>query len=89
MWSKNKKAQTVTEREHVGRIKEMDCIVCQAPGPSEAHEIKQGQWFTSFPLCYSCHRGPYGIHGTKTHLIVRKMDEMQCLNDTIRLLLYV
>ncbi len=89
MWSKNKTPQTVTEREHVGRIKAMPCCVCDAKAPSEAHEIEQGEWFTSIPVCYSCHRGPYGIHGTKTHLKVRKLDEMKCLNDTIRALLYV
>ena len=43
MWSKNKKAPTRAESEHIARIKEMDCVICDAPGPSEAHEIEQGQ----------------------------------------------
>jgi hypothetical protein len=38
--SKNKPAQTQAERSHVARIKAMDCIVCSASGPSEAHEIE-------------------------------------------------
>lgn len=57
MYSKNKKAMTAAERRHVARIKEMNCVVCDQAGPSECHEIKQGQWFTSLPVCPDCHRG--------------------------------
>ncbi len=88
MYSKNKKAPTVAEREHITRIKEMDCVVCGASGPSECHEIEQGQWFTSMPLCADCHRGSLnGIHGQKRMWAVRKMDELSALNETIRLVM--
>ena len=30
------------ERAHLGRVKELPCSVCDAPGPSEAHHTKQG-----------------------------------------------
>ena len=88
MHSKNKKAMTNLEREHVVRIKEMACIVCEQSGPSEAHEIDQGEWFTSLPLCSDCHRGYNGIHGTKALWRVRKMDELKALNETIKKLFY-
>lgn len=85
MQSKNKPSMTAAERRHVTMIKEMDCVVCGASGPSECHEIEQGQWFTSMPLCPSCHRNNFsGIHGQKRAWIVRKMDELSALNETIR-----
>jgi hypothetical protein len=36
------------------------------------------------PLCPSCHRGPKGIHGDKTMLRIRKVDEMDLLNETLQ-----
>ena len=73
MQSKNKKAPTVAERQHIERIKRMPCSVCEAGAPSDCHEIKQGQWFTSIPLCFDCHRSYNGLHGTKALWKVRKM----------------
>lgn len=85
MQSKNKKAMTVAEREHVTRIKEMPCGVCETRGPSEAHEIEQGQWFTSIPLCEDCHRGSFnGIHGQQRIWKVKKLTELLVLNNTVR-----
>jgi len=84
MHSKNKKAMTALERKHVGKIKEMACIVCEQSGPSEAHEIDQGEWFTSLPLCADCHRGYNGLHGTKALWRIRKMDELKALNLTLQ-----
>lgn len=79
---------TSIEREHVAKIKEMDCVICNAAGPSECHEIKQGQWFTSMPLCSDCHRGSFnGWHGQKRMWAVKKMDELDALNVTIQRLL--
>lgn len=90
MQSKNKPSMTKAERKHVTRIKEMPCGVCEAPGPSEAHELKQGQWFTSIPLCADCHRGEFnGIHGQARIWAVKKLDEQEVLNETIRQLLVV
>jgi hypothetical protein len=87
MQSKNKKAPTVSERRHIARIKEMNCVICDAAGPSECHEINQGQWYTSMPLCPDCHRGSInGIHGQKRMWAVQKMDELSALNKTIETL---
>ena len=85
MHSKNKKSMTNLEREHVTRIKEMGCIICNGGGPSEAHEIEQGQWFISLPLCSDCHRGVQnGIHGQKRMWNILKLDELKALNLTLQ-----
>lgn len=85
MQSKNKPSMTKAEKAHVKRVKEMQCGVCEQPGPSECHELKQGQWFTSIPLCSDCHRGGFnGIHGQARIWSVKRLDEMEVLNETIR-----
>ena len=84
MWSKNKSRPTAQARKHAERLASMPCGVCGAPGPSEVHEIRQGQFFTSIPLCADCHRGSHnGIHGQKRIWNVRKLDELAVLNSVI------
>ena len=84
MQSKNKKAPTAAERRHIVAVKSLPCSVCDAPGPSDCHEIKQGQWFTSVALCPSCHTGSVmGIHGQKRMWAIKKMDELDSLSVTI------
>lgn len=88
MQSKNKKAPTVAEREHIERVKELPCSVCDEHGPSDAHEIKQGQWFTAVALCKSCHQGSLlGLHGQRRAWTLRKMDEVDALAVTIQRLM--
>ena len=82
--SKTKKPMTTAERAHVARVKELDCVVCGASGPSEAHEPEQGLWFISVPLCPACHRGPEGWHGTRLRWSLRKMDELKAIDQTNR-----
>jgi hypothetical protein len=75
---------TAKERAHLGRVKELQCSVCDAPGPSEAHHVKQGQQYTAVALCESCHRGALmGWHGQRRAWAIRKMDELSALNKTI------
>ncbi len=84
MRSKNKPAPTAAERRHIERVAALPCVVCDAPGPSEVHEIKQGQWFTSCALCPDCHRGAFnGLHGQKRMWAVKKMDELDALAATV------
>lgn len=86
MHSKNKKAQTAAEKRHVTRLAELPCVVCGAHGV-EVHEIKQGAWFLSCALCPDCHRGSVnGIHGQRRIWAVKKMDELDALSETIRML---
>ena len=88
MQSKNKPTPTTAERAHIERIKGMACVVCGAPGPSEAHEVEQGLWFLSMPLCADCHRGGHnGIHGQRRIWQVRRLTELGALNENFRRLM--
>lgn len=79
---------TKREREHLARVKELPCSVCEASGPSEAHHIKQGLQYTCIPLCQDCHRGSLnGLHGQKRMWSLMKMDELDALNLTVQRLL--
>lgn len=88
MKSKNKPAQTKAESDWAGRIAERDCVVCDAPGPSEVHEPEQGLWFASMPLCFECHRGKNGWHGTRLRWSLRKMTELKAINQTVEMLVW-
>ena len=73
------------ERVHLARIKEMDCGVCGAAGPSDAHHVEQHMQFICIQLCKDCHQGSHnGIHGQRSIWNVLKKTEMNVLNDTIR-----
>lgn len=85
MQSKNKPAPTKAERDHIENVKLLPCSVCDANGPSECHEIKQGQWFTSIALCQDCHRDPVmGLHGQRRAWLIRKVDELDALAVTVQ-----
>jgi hypothetical protein len=76
---------TKTEREHLGKIKEMPCGVCGANGPSDAHHVEQHLQYLCIPLCKDCHQGSFnGIHGQARIWSVYKLTEMSVLNETIR-----
>lgn len=76
------------EREHLAKIKALPCACCDAPGPSDAHHVTQGQQWMCIPLCKDCHTGPFlGIHGQKRAWTIRKMGELDALNKTIERLM--
>jgi hypothetical protein len=76
------------EREHLARVKELPCSVCDANGPSEAHHMKQHRQYTCIALCESCHRSNFnGIHGQARIWKVLKLDELDALNVTIQRLI--
>lgn len=84
MQSPNKRAPTRAEKRHCQRVAALPCSVCGQAGPSEVHEIKQGQWYTSVALCADCHRGSLlGLHGQRRAWIIRKMDEIDALAVTV------
>jgi len=73
------------EREHLAKVKALPCSVCDAPGPSEAHHVKQGLQYTCVALCESCHRsGHNGWHGGRAMWRIKKMDEIDALNVTLK-----
>ena len=85
MHTKNARAITASERRHLARVKALPCSVCDAPPPSDAHHIKQGAHFATVALCRDCHQGGFaGWHGQQRAWTLRKMDEMDALNVTIR-----
>lgn len=76
---------TAAERRHLGRVKELPCSVCDAPGPTEAHHVKQHRQYTCIALCADCHRGGFnGIHGQQRAWKLRKMEELDALNITLQ-----
>ena len=84
MRSKTSKSISAAERVHVGRVKALPCSVCDEPGPSDAHHIKQGQHYTVVALCKSCHQGSLmGLHGQRRMWAIKKMDELDSLSVTI------
>ena len=79
---------TDKEREHLAAVKELPCSVCDHPGPSEAHHIEQRQQYTCVALCESCHRGSVlGWHGQRRMWAIKKMNELDALNVTVRRLI--
>jgi hypothetical protein len=76
------------ERAHIQRVKELPCSVCEAPGPSDAHHIEQSLQYCVVALCKDCHQGAVmGWHGQKRMWAIKKMNELDALNVTIRNLL--
>lgn len=76
------------ERDHLARVKDLPCSVCDQAAPSEAHHIEQHKQFLCIPLCESCHRSSFnGIHGQARIWKVMKKTEMSCLNETVQRLL--
>ncbi len=79
---------TDAERVHLANVKELPCSLCDAPGPSEAHHVEQGLQYTCIALCADCHRGALmGLHGQRRMWAIKKMDELDALNVTIKRLL--
>lgn len=73
------------ERRWVDLVRSLQCSVCDAAGPSHAHEIEQGLWFASVALCPDCHQGPRnGLHGQRRMWALKKMDETKALAVTVR-----
>jgi len=84
MRTKNSKPLTPAERAHLEAVKLLPCSLCNAPPPSAAHHIKQGQHFTTVALCDDCHQGSFnGLHGQRRMWTVMKMDEIDALAVTI------
>jgi hypothetical protein len=76
------------ERLHLARVKMLPCSVCDKSGPSEAHHYKQGLQYTCIALCQDCHTNSIlGWHGQKRMWHIKKMDEIDALNNTIKRLL--
>lgn len=79
---------TAKQRKHLATIKQMDCGVCGQTGPSDAHHIEQHKQYLCIPLCKDCHQGSHnGWHGNRAIWNVKKLTEMDVLNNTLAQLL--
>jgi hypothetical protein len=79
---------TQAERRHLAAVKSLPCSLCDAPGPSDAHHVRQHRQYTCVALCKECHQGAImGWHGEKAMWRIKKMDELDALNVTLRRLL--
>jgi hypothetical protein len=89
MRSVNSRAHDRDESAHLAAVKSCACVTCDAPAPSEAHHVVQGDHYTTVALCQPCHRGPRGIHGDQTMLRLRFRSagthgELRAINETMR-----
>ena len=79
---------TKAERNHIEQVKSMACSVCDAQGPSDAHHIEQSLAWCVIALCKDCHQGANnGWHGRRVMWKIKKMEELDALNVTLRRLL--
>lgn len=89
MRSKNAARITPAESAHMTKVKSVPCVLCDAPPPSIAHHVVQGDHFTTISVCQSCHVGKGGIHGDQTMLRLRYRiggfhGELRAINETLR-----
>ena len=64
---------TSKARAHIARVKQLPCVICCSPGPSDAHHVFCGRFgstkasdFEVIPLCKAHHQdGPDAIHNGK------------------------
>ncbi len=89
--------KTAAGRAHMGRVAALGCVLCRLRGigtpPAEVHHVRLGQGmaqrasdFLTVPLCPSCHRGPFGIHGDRRLLRAANVSEIDLLAETLALL---
>lgn len=88
MKTKNARAFSAAEREHLEKVKSVACVLCDEPPPSIAHHVVQGDHFTTIACCEPCHVGRLGIHGDQTMLRLRFKvagvhGELAAINETL------
>jgi hypothetical protein len=70
---------TAKARAHIARVKSLPCVICQKPGPSDAHHCIVGRYgtrkasdFDVIPLCKDHHQdGPEAIHNGKASWVAK------------------
>ena len=70
-------------------VKAVDCVVCDAPAPSIAHHVVQGDHYTTVAVCEQCHVGNGGIHGDQSRWRLRfriggTHAELRAINETLK-----
>ena len=85
---------TAKARAYIARVKELPCVICAKPGPSDAHHVICGRYgsakasdFDVIPLCKSCHQhGPKAIHSGKASWEARNGPDYEYLPIVARML---
>lgn len=78
---------TKAAKDHIARVKQLRCVICHKPGPSDAHHVFCGRYgqrkasdFEVIPLCKQCHQdGPNAIHNDKAGWIKRNGNDFDYL----------
>lgn len=97
--AKGRKRASTAESDHMGRVKRLACVLCDAIGlqqesPTDVHHLREGQggaqrashWLT-VALCHDgCHQGPHGIHGDRARLRQANCTELELLAWTLEAL---
>lgn len=89
MRTKNAKGITAAESAHLAAVKLCACVLCDAPAPTVAHHVVQGDHYTTVSLCTHCHVGKGGVHGDQSMLRLRfriggTAGELRAINETLR-----
>jgi hypothetical protein len=95
---RRQRRSTPLEREHMGRVKRLACVLCAELGMqqergTEVHHVREDQggaqrapnWVVC-ALCADCHRGARGIHGDRSLLRQAKCTEIDLLAWTLKAL---
>ena len=80
-------------KKHMQRVadfgQQAGCCVCGEPF-AHIHHVLEGRTpgrksgdFMTIPLCWHCHVGPSGIHGTRQRWSLHKAGELEALNRTL------
>lgn len=90
-----KQSATKAEKIHLDKISNMPCVLCDCLGSRQegrtyVHHIRAGQGggqrashYLTLPLCYACHQGDEGLHGSRALFNVAKVSELDLLAMTI------
>ena len=79
-----KKQATKAEREHMGRVADLGCLICQQP--ANVHHIRTERiksHFLTIPLCREHHQGDFSIHNGKREFENIYGSELHLLAQTI------
>lgn len=76
MRTKNARAITEAEAEHLALVKSVPCVFCNSPAPVEAHHPRQGCHFMTVAACKRCH----DAHAWR----VGHPNEIDAINETLR-----
>lgn len=83
-----KPAKEAPDPARMAKVKQLPCVVCGAPPPSDAHHCICGRYGTrkapdsmTIPLCKECHQdGPQAIHRGKASWIARNGNDFEFLD---------